>query len=186
MKTMKYPYRIFEPAVMKVRRDSLWPLKRVTLLFILSVFVTMSVKAQDYRTGIGLRTGPSFGLTAKHFVTENQALEGLLLARWGGFHVTGLYQFHSGRILFDGLHLFYGAGAHYGAFTGKADRKYYSAPDKKYTAIGVDGILGLDYNFSGFPFNISLDWKPAMNFTKGSLFWPDELAFSIRYVWGYR
>ena len=186
MKSMKNQYKILVPAVVKLRNDFLRPLKRATLLCVLSVFVTLAVKAQDYRTGIGVRTGPSFGLTAKHFVTEEQALEGLLLARWGGFHVTGLYQFHSGRILFDGLHLYYGAGAHYGSFTGKADRKYYSNPDKKYTVIGIDGILGLEYNFSGFPFNISLDWKPDMNFTGGTLFWPDELAFSIRYVWGYR
>ena len=35
-------------------------------------------------------------------------------------------------------------------------------PDENSTiAIGVDGVLGLDYKISGAPINVSLDWQPS-------------------------
>ena len=104
----------------------------------------------------------------------------------GGFHLTGLYEIHGQAFGVNGLNYYYGAGAHYGSFPGEAGRKYYTNPDKTYTVLGIDGILGLEYNFGEFPFNVSLDFKPSLNFSGGELFWPDELALSIRYVWGTR
>ena len=161
-------------------------MKKILMSIALALIVTIAADAQDYRTGIGFRGGLSNGLTVKHFFTYNQAGEALLLARWGGFHFTGLYEIHSKKILINGLHYYYGFGGHFGSFTGKAGNKMYSTPDKKYKVIGVDGILGLEYNIRNLPFNISLDWKPDINLTGGKLFWPDELALSIRYVWGMR
>ena len=161
-------------------------MKKLLVVMALALWVVAAADAQDYRTGIGFRGGPSFGVTAKHFFTPDQAGEVLLLSRWGGFHVTGLYQFHASGLLVNGLHYYYGAGAHYGSFPGETGRKFYSNPDKNYTVVGLDGILGIEYNFSNFPFNVSLDWKPDINFSGGKMFWPDELALSIRYVWGMR
>ncbi len=161
-------------------------MKKLMMILALVAVMALVAEAQDYRTGIGFRGGPSLGLTVKHFFTPDQAAEALLLSRWGGFHVTGLYQFHSRGFMIDGLHYYYGAGAHYGSFTGETGRKFYSNPAKDYKVFGLDGILGVEYNFSGIPFNVSLDWKPDINFTGGELFWPDELALSVRYVWGLR
>jgi hypothetical protein len=51
-----------------------------------------------------------------------------------------------------------------------------------YTVIGVDGILGLEYNFSEVPINISIDWKPAFNLVGYSRFFGDGGALSLRYI----
>lgn len=138
--------------------------------FMLIGFIT---HAQDYTTGIGFRGGLSNGLTVKHFTAGNTALEGFLSTRWNRFHLTGLYEIHAPAFSVAGLNWYYGAGAHLG--TGNKNDNH--------TVIGVDGILGLEYNIGAIPFNISLDYKPALNLIGDSELWPDEFALSIRYVW---
>ncbi len=63
------------------------------ILFTLTLITTSLFSySQDYTTGIGLRGGPSNGLTVKHFISQKAALEGILTTRWGGFGLTGLYE----------------------------------------------------------------------------------------------
>ena len=50
------------------------------------------------------------------------------------------------------------------------------------SVIGIDGILGMEYNIQEIPFNISLDWKPAFNLIGYTGFWGDEIALSIRFI----
>ena len=49
-------------------------------------------------------------------------------------------------------------------------------------AIGIDGIIGLEYTFDEVPFSISLDWKPTFNIAEHAAFLADEAGLSIRYV----
>jgi hypothetical protein len=48
--------------------------------------------------------------------------------------------------------------------------------------IGIDGILGLEYNFVEVPINLSIDWKPSFNIVNNHDFWADGGALSIRYI----
>jgi hypothetical protein len=48
--------------------------------------------------------------------------------------------------------------------------------------VGIDGIIGMEYNIEEIPFNISLDWKPGFNILGHTGFWGDELALSVRYI----
>jgi hypothetical protein len=48
----------------------------MALLMVISI--VSQVKAQEYKTSIGLRAGNSWGLTIKHFENSKVALEGLL------------------------------------------------------------------------------------------------------------
>ncbi|MDP8200544.1 MAG: hypothetical protein P9M11_00210, partial [Candidatus Tenebribacter burtonii] len=54
--------------------------------------------------------------------------------------------------------------------------------DKDYTVVGIDGIIGIEYNFEELPFNIGLDWKPAFNLSGNTEFWGDGGALSLRFV----
>lgn len=144
--------------------------------------IAVSAGAQDYKTGIGLRAGYPAGLTIKHFLNRKAALEGLLSTRWGGFVVTGLFEAHRPLADVERLNWYYGFGAHVGFWNGNYKYNYWGDPGMSYTIVGVDGILGLEYNFREIPVNLGLDWKPAFNFNSVAAFWGDGAALSIRYI----
>ncbi len=154
------------------------------LIFALTLFftITLAAHAQDYNTGIGVRGGLSNGLTVKHFISSNTAIEGLLSTRWRGFHVTGLYEIHARAFNTPRLNWYYGFGGHIGFWDGYSGHPWFEDSSGSYTVLGIDGILGLEYNIEAIPFNISLDWKPGLNLIGYTGFWGDEVALSIRYI----
>lgn len=155
-------------------------MKRLILTFILIIFVVSFANAQDYRTGIGLRGGFSNGLTVKHFLTGKTAVEGILSTRWRGFDVTGLYEIHNQAFNTERLNWYFGFGGHVGFWNG--DYANWGEPGINYIIVGIDGILGIEYNFKEVPINIGLDWKPAFNLIGYTGFWGDGGALSIRYI----
>lgn len=148
----------------------------------LAILFTSEVRAQSYATGIGLRSGVSNGLTVKHFIQDDVALEGILHSRWQGLVITGLYEVHKDISEVRGLRWFYGGGAHIGSWNGNRNPPWADSDFNGATVIGIDGIIGLDYIFTDLPINLSLDYKPAFNITNGGGFWGDEVALSIRYA----
>lgn len=152
----------------------------IILLFTL-VFGT-EVLAQDGQTGVGLRLGVSNGLTVRHFISDNAAVEGILHSRWKGLVITGLYEVHQRIPDLEGLHWFYGGGAHIGTWNGNRGRPDWQYSHSGHTVFGLDGIIGMDYYFAEAPINLSLDYKPAFNLSSGAGFWGDELALSIRFM----
>jgi hypothetical protein len=153
-------------------------MRKIILSFILIVSILLSVGAQDYKTGIGLRGGISQGLTLKHFLNEKTVIEGLLQTHWGGFELTGLYEINNPRAFdVERLNWYYGFGAHLGSYEGK------NVPwNTSGTVVGIDGIIGLEYNFSEAPINIGIDWKPVFNLMGDTNFRGDGGALSIRYI----
>jgi len=155
-------------------------MKKLIFILLIALFLGLKSNAQDYNTGIGLRGGWGSGLTIKHFIHGNRAVEGIFDSRWHGFSVTGLYEVHHQAFDVNRLNFYYGIGAHIGFWDGRYYWDYNN--DRNYTVIGIDGILGLEYNFEEIPFNIGIDWKPAFNLTDSSGFWGDGGAISIRYI----
>ncbi|MFA9390653.1 MAG: hypothetical protein ACERKD_12645 [Prolixibacteraceae bacterium] len=153
-------------------------MKRV--LAIAFVLITSVGFAQNYSTSAGLRGGLSNGLTIKHFIGDNTAVEGLLSSRWKGFDLTGLYEIHNEAFDVEGLQWYYGGGAHIGFWNGK--NVGWANDTENYSVIGIDGILGLEYTFSEFPLNVSVDWKPAFNIIGQTGLWGDGGALSLRYI----
>ena len=151
-------------------------MKKIFFLFILIATISLNAKAQDYLTGIGIRGGTSNGLTVKHFIGTRSALEGLFATRWEGFNITGLYELHSNAFDTPRLNWYYGFGGHIGFWNGS--HRYHDQT----SVIGIDGIIGIEYNFDVIPFNISLDWKPGINLIGYSGFWGDEVALSVRFI----
>lgn len=151
-------------------------------LFLISLFIGIAlstVKAQDYNTAIGIRLGLSNGISAKHFISSENAIEGILNTRWGGFYVVGLYEWQKPINDVPRLYWYYGAGGHVGVWSSSASPWFNESGS--YTVLGIDGILGLEYVFKEAPINISLDWKPGFNVLGNTGFWGDELALSGRF-----
>lgn len=155
-------------------------MKKIILTLALVIFISAFASAQDYSTGVGLRLGFSNGLTVKHFLSQRSAVEGLLATRWRGFEITGLFEVHNQAFDVERLNWYYGFGGHIGFWNG--DNTTWGDVGTNYTLIGIDGILGIEYNFSEVPINVSLDWKPAFNLTGYTGFWGDGGALSIRYI----
>ncbi len=167
-----------------MRQNYITMKKTLILLAIIMSFGLLNESKAQYTTGIGLRAGVTNGLTVKHFINQNAALEGILHSRWGGFMVTGLYEVHKDIRDVKGLMWFYGGGAHVGTWSGRGrfeNGPPWAARNTGYTVFGIDGIIGLDYKFTDFPVNLSLDYKPALNFGYYGYGW-DEVALSIRYT----
>jgi hypothetical protein len=152
-------------------------MKKIFLIISFIISVSTVSMAQDYQNSAGLRIGPSNGICLKHFITTNDAIEGILSTRWGGFNITALFERHAGALDTDGLYYYYGGGVHLGSF----NNSWFTDTDN-HTVIGIDGIIGLEYVFSDLPINISLDYKPGFNLIGYTGFWGDELALSVRYI----
>jgi hypothetical protein len=157
-------------------------MKRI-IITCLIVFCLVSISyAQDYNTGIGLRAGLYNGLTVKHFTGEKPAFEIILSSRWRGFAITGLYEIHNRAFNTERLNWYFGFGGHIGFWNGDYTHKYWGEVGTTYTVVGLDGILGLEYNFTEIPLNIGIDWKPWFNISGYNNYWYDGGALSIRYI----
>lgn len=144
------------------------------------VFLTISglynrLSAQDYKFAAGIRfstAAPTLNnsLSVKYFFEESNAIEGLISfgSRVG---VGGLYEHHQLIGGTPGFTWFYGGGAYLGFESGQ-------------TWFGPTGVVGLDYKFPNSPVNLSLDWKPELDFVPSINFVPDAFGLTARFVFG--
>jgi len=154
-------------------------MKRTLFAILLMVSVFFTSQGQVYDNAIGLRGGVFSGISFKHFIGQNTALEGILDSRWHGFQLVGLMEYHQDIRNPEGLRWFYGYGAHLGFYQGR----YISwADDQNYTIIGIDGIIGLEFVFREIPVSLSVDWKPYFDLFGHSGFGGDGGALSVRYT----
>ncbi len=145
------------------------------IFFLISLLTTFSIslKAQDYKTAVGIRLGPNSaaiapGFTVKHFINEKHALEALV-GFGDGLGVCGLYEWHQPVAAVEHLQWFAGVGA-------------YAAYRTKTAFIGAAGIVGVDYKFPDIPLNISIDWKPELNIIETVGFEASGVGFSARFT----
>jgi hypothetical protein len=160
-------------------------MKNCILIIILASLGVLETNAQSYTTAVGVRGGLAYGVTAKHFLNENIAVEAIASMRWRGAFLTGLLEYHEAIPEVDGLSWFAGAGGHVGFW----NTYYYSSWDTRsgtYAMVGLDIIGGLDMDLSSIadiPVDVSVDWKPQVNFSNGWVgFWPFAGAVSARYI----
>jgi len=137
-------------------------------------------KGSSYKTAIGVKFYPGAGITLKHFIKSNAALEGIGYFWRDGVRITGLYEFHGNIIGARGLKWYVGPGAHISVWNNDWKNRY---PNRTGGAsIGIDGVLGLDYKFKEAPINMSLDWQPSVDIVNYYGFNGNWGGFSIRYT----
>jgi hypothetical protein len=160
-------------------------MKKLFICLTIAALIATAASAQEYKTGLGYRGGFSNGLTVKHFLTTDVAMEGLLTARYRGFNLTGLYEIHTQPFGIEHMYFYYGFGGHLGSWQNPPDRDWWN-DGTNHSIIGIDGIIGVEYDLVSIPFNISLDYKPGINIIGYPKIWGDEFSISIRYLWGNR
>lgn len=116
-----------------------------------------------YRTGIGLCAGLTYGLSVKHFIMEENAIEVIVGSRWGGISLTGLYKFcidNSTKKM--SLLIDFGGGPRFGFYNGKnySDYNGLNRDDSGYPIVGFVGDFGIEYFFKKLPFTIAFEYRP--------------------------
>ncbi|MBC7849959.1 MAG: hypothetical protein H7Y31_09485 [Chitinophagaceae bacterium] len=151
----------------------------LTVLIICTVSANAQPEGSSYKTAIGVKFYPG-AITLKHFTRTNRALEGLAYFWEDGFRFTGLYEIHGDINGAPGLKWYVGPGAHIGFWSDKWKDRWPDRDNK--VALGIDGVLGLDYKIKGAPLNLSIDWQPSFNLIGYSYFESGWGGFAIRYT----
>lgn len=153
-------------------------MKKIILIFLI---ISSLLFSKDYSTGIGARGGFSLGVTAKHFISDDTALEAVLSSRWRGIQIDGLWEKHNWDFNVDELSWYYGGGVYIAFFDDSNEHPWREDQDVD-GLLGLNGLAGMEYAFPKYPFCISVDWKPYLNFIGGLRFIGDEFSLSIRYT----
>lgn len=159
-------------------------MKKYLLIVLLLTGVTKVHAQHNYETALGLRFGYGTGIDVKHNLDDNSSVEGLLDLRWRGFLITGLYEKNFPVIKKEeGFRFYMGGGAHVGFFSDYRRHPWYEEKDNRdHVALGIDGIIGLEYTFKDIPLNLAIDWIPMLNIADHAAFWGGGLGLSVRYA----
>ena len=152
--------------------------------------------AQEYKNSTGFRLGKTDGVTYKRFLTDNGAVEFML--GFGGYdkgmQAYANYQWHQqiSTPFTEDLYIYYGVGGHGGYIKSYNHRNYYTndtivmteSQKQTYYAIGVDGIIGLEYRIYTIPMTVSMELKPyfefyGLRYTQFK-FW--DFGFTAKYI----
>jgi hypothetical protein len=147
-------------------------------LLLINAFAQQNT-GSDYKTAIGVKVYPG-AVSVKHFMSDGKAVEGLGYLSSDGFRVTGLYELHYDLGNVEGLKWYVGGGGHLGIWSDAWKNKY---PTREAgMALGIDGILGLDYKIKGAPLNLSFDWQPSFNLIGYNYFEGGWGGLAVRYT----
>lgn len=148
--------------------------KLLLSLLVISSFSVASLHAQDYKLGLGIRFSTasptlSNSVSAKYFLNEKNAIDGLISFGGSRFGIGGLYEIHTPLNATPGLKWYYGGGGYVGF-------------QSHSTYVGPTGVIGLDYKFQNIPLNLSLDWKPELDIIPAINFVPDAIGLTVRFT----
>jgi hypothetical protein len=151
-------------------------MNKTLLTFAIAVLCSTNIFGQTesfYKNAVGVRLGNNVptvksGITYKHFLANNNAIEGIL-SFGDGTSICALYEIHKPINAVENLQWFIGAGGYVGFNNSSSN-------------LGAAGIVGLDYKFANVPLNISLDWKPELNIISKVGFEASGVGFSARFT----
>ncbi len=154
------------------------------------ILLSIQVSGQDFSRSVGIRGGLTSGVTYRQYLNPELAYEGLLSFRESGLQFTILREHFRPTMwqISDGFFVTYGYGGHIG-FTNTHSfsffNRHFHYPKNKFSPlIGMDGYLGLEYQFPGIPVQVGLDYKPFLEMSLYRFFnlsvW--DVAFTLKYT----
>ncbi|MDY0903586.1 hypothetical protein [Pedobacter sp. CFBP9032] len=138
--------------------------KLFTILGCIALFgmATTTVKAQNYKTGLGLgvdfgdgstQVGPSI----RHHFSRNTAVQGEVLFGGNSTVLQAFLQYNASIPGAKGLDWYVGGGPRVQIYDGNA---FFG--NDNFTAFYLVPMVGLDYKFTGAPLALALDWRPRI------------------------
>ena len=152
------------------------------LLFCTAIGFANHSSAQDYKTALGVRLSSSAAnvnnsISIKHFISDKTAVEGLF--SFGDPVAFGVLLETHKALSESGLRWFYGAGGYLSFIKTYNPNKLKNETNANF---GAQGVIGLDYKFTGIPLNLSLDWKPELNIVSDINFEPAAIGLTARFT----
>lgn len=145
--------------------------------------------AQTFEHAVGIRGGLSSGFEYRFYTDDANSYKFLLGTRDGGIQLHALKEFHQYDLFSftDQLVLYYGAGLHVGY---ERWEKYYVERNTSWyetrTAMlaGLDGLIGLEYQFYEVPISIGFEAKPYFDLLGREMFNVQlfDFAFTLKYL----
>lgn len=165
-------------------------MKKILVICVICIFaLQQNSVAQDYKTGFGVRAGGyQNAISIKHFFRPSVAVEGLIGNGYfrRGVSLTILIEKSVTAFDREEFQFFYGAGAHIGSYRGDYFyRDYYKKKYRYYNdgfvALGLDGIIGLEWKIPEIPLSLGVDIKPTIELAQPGLSIIDP-GFTIRFT----
>lgn len=142
------------------------------LLVILLVTVGLFAQSQDFEGQLGVRLGPTSGITGKLIKNQKTAIEGTLGFRKGGVQLYVLLESYKmlNRKTKQNWFMYFGGGAHVGYINGYNKIRRWSNTQGYYweeehttgPVIGLDGVVGFEYNIPTIPITLFFEFKPLV------------------------
>jgi hypothetical protein len=155
-----------------------------TISFLLITYLANSQAKTEqytspYKKAIGFKLNPG-AISYRSFYTRNKAVEGIGFISLDGFQLTILNEKFTPFANAENLTWYMGYGGHFNLWS---ERYKLNNPSKSAgVAVGIDGMLGLDYKLKNTPINLSVDIQPAFNFVGASYFDLGWGGIGIRYT----
>lgn len=134
---------------------------KMILLAFLTFFATQTSQAQYYDNAIGIRAGVASGISFKHFISNNDAIELIASFHHQSLQLGALYQRHAGAFDIQGMNWYYGGGGFLGFYDGRYHPSW--GTEGRHTVLGVMGVLGLEYKIDEIPVSVGIDFTPAID-----------------------
>lgn len=175
-----------------VSEIDLCTMKKLLLTFSLASF-SLFTSAQSSGFGLGIMLGEPTGISAKYWISGENALDfGLAwggLGRDGGYlHLHGDYLFHNFSLInvsSGKLPLYFGPGLRFRSWTN--DRYWnngrWNESRNGHARLGVRFPVGLAYLFDGAPVDVFIEVVPTLDLIPSTSFDMDA-ALGVRYWFG--
>ncbi len=138
-------------------------------IFILITLITTCKQAfsQDYKNSISLNSGIGWGFSYKRLMEDNSSFGAALQFINYGVSFQGYRAFHTPLRIGNNFKWFlvHGYGGHFRNFS-KYKRNYMDNRISygNYTAIGIDGIIGIEHRLLKYPFTFGASYNPNFEF----------------------
>ncbi|MCB0571526.1 MAG: hypothetical protein KDC66_17265 [Phaeodactylibacter sp.] len=146
-------------------------------LFTAILFLPLLLAAQSYNTALGIRLGTDWGFTVQQRVGKLTTVEGIVQAsRQREEAMVSLLGEQHFPLISRRLNIYAGGGPHFGWLNetiGDSGEKYKNP-------FGITAIAGAELSLGRF--NLSYDFKPAINISGGQHTFYPQTGISLRYV----
>ena len=143
-------------------------------LFLLIAIITASLACQSqiYERQLGVRFGVTSGITGKIVKNNSVAIQGTLGFRKGGVQVYTLLEKYKpiDKKVNNSWFFYFGGGAHTGYINGynkvrrwsNTSGYYYEEQYVSGFVIGLDAVIGVEYQIPGTPMIVFTEFKPLL------------------------